>query len=405
MSASSSSRTDGAEALCRHFGSCGGCAIQNLPYPDQLKFKAEKLARLMSRLGAPEPVVHPSPQTRFYRNKMEFSFGKAGDGGRLHLGLKVRKSFSRVLDLEECLLSSPETPRLLGAVREWAARRGLKPYDARDHSGLLRHVIVREAKSSAESGERMVGLIAAPGDIDPGAFAEAVTAAYPASSVWIGWNAKPSDTAVADAILPVQGSPSIVETLFVAGRELSFKLSPYSFFQTNTKAAEVLYGQIVEWAGLSGAESVLDVYSGSGGIALSMAGSIAKVSALEMNPQAVADATENAARNGVGNVRFYDGTSELLLAALLDTAPDLVVVDPPRAGLMPRALKALLASPPPRLLYVSCNPGTLARDVAALVPFFRPERLALVDMFPHTEHLESALLLSRVSAPKSSVKP
>ena len=397
-SASSSSQTDGAEPLCRHFGSCGGCAIQDLSYPDQLKSKTEKLARLMSRLGAPDPSVHPSPHTRFYRNKMEFSFGKAGDGSRLHLGLKARKSFSRVLDLEECLLLSPEAPRLLGAVREWAARRGLNPYDARNHSGLLRHLIVREAKNAAGPAERMVGLVAAPGDIDSGAFAEAVTAAYPASSVWIGWNAKPSDTAVADALLPVKGSPSIVETLIVGGRELSFKLSPYSFFQTNTKAAEVLYGLIVEWARLSGAESALDVYSGSGGIALSIAGSIAKVSALEMNPQAVADAADNAARNGVGNVRFYEGASELLLTALLDTKPDLVVVDPPRAGLMPRALKALIASPPPQLLYVSCNPTTLARDVAALVPFFRPERLALVDMFPHTEHLESALLLSRISS-------
>ncbi len=394
-SASSSSRTEGAEPLCRHFGSCGGCSIQDIPYPEQVKLKAEKLARLMSRLGAPDPTVHPSPQTRFYRNKMEFSFGKSGDGIRLHLGLKARKSFSRVLDLEECLLLSPEAPRLLGAVREWAARRGLDPYDARSHSGLLRHLIVREAKNAAGPPERMVGLVASPGEIDPEAFAEAVTAAYPASSVWIGWNAKPSDTAVADSLLPVKGSPSITETLTVGGRQISFKLSPYSFFQTNTKAAELLYGQIVEWAGLSGAESALDVYSGSGGIALSIAGSVAKVSALEMNPSSVADAKENAARNGIGNVRFYEGACELLLAALLDTKPDLVVVDPPRAGLMPRALKALLASAPPRLLYVSCTPATLARDAAALLPCLRPERLALVDMFPHTEHLESALLLSR----------
>ena len=394
-SASLSSPTEAAApAPCRHFGACGGCTIQNLAYGEQLRLKTERLSGLLSPLGAPAPVVHASPQTLYYRNKMEFSFGTSAEAP-LHLGLKARKSYSRVLDLEECLLLSPETPGLLDAVRRWASRQGLRPYDARDHSGILRHLIVREAKNVPGTPDRMVGLVASPGEIEAASFADAVAESCPASSVWIGRNSKPSDTAIADSILPVTGVPSIVERLRVADRELSFKLSPYSFFQTNTKAAEILYNLIAGWSGASGAKSALDAYAGSGGITLSIAGTVAKVSALEINPEAVADGRENASQNGVGNVRFYEGPSEILLAALLDTRPDLVVVDPPRAGLMPRALKALLAAPPPHLFYVSCNPATLSRDVASLSLRFRPERLALVDMFPHTEHLESLLWLSR----------
>lgn len=328
---------------------------------------------------------------------MEFSFGTWD--GSLRLGLKARGRFFETLDLTECFLLSPETPRLLESVRAWALRTGLPPYDPRSHKGFLRNLIVREARGlknpSSGPGERMVGIVTAPGEFPSDSFLECVGRGYPAFSVWRGIHSGVSDTAASDAIECLAGPPAITEVLQAAGRRLSFRISPYSFFQTNSGAAEILYSLLAAWVRESEVRTALDAFSGAGAIALSLSDALSKVWAIEASAAAVADARENARLNGIGNVSFYQGPCEILLGALLDCGPELAVIDPPRAGLMPRTLKALLSAPPRAAIYVSCNPKTLVRDLEALGSRYSCRRAALIDMFPHTEHIEAVVLLER----------
>ncbi|MDE1976625.1 MAG: 23S rRNA (uracil(1939)-C(5))-methyltransferase RlmD [Elusimicrobia bacterium] len=382
--------------LCRHFGECGGCSLQNLPYPEQLARKKARVDAALAAFGLKVEAVHPSPELWFYRNKMEFGFSDVyppiPDGPPLYLGLKPKGQWRRVLDLEECRLLSPETPALLAAVRRWAAENRLPPYNSVRHAGFLRHLVVREAKNG---GERMVHLITAPEDFPAESFAAAVKAAYPASTILRGVNAKVSDTASPDSVELLCGSGRITEILRLKGRELRFRISPASFFQTNTRGAEVLYGIARRWAEEAAPKKILDLYCGGGGFALSLADLCEKVAGVESNAAAIGDAKRNAADNGVANAEFYAGATETLLPALLDMKPSAAVADPPRAGLHAKAAAALRDWGPPLLIYVSCNPDALGRDLAALAPAYRAERAEMVDLFPHTEHVETIVLLRR----------
>jgi len=386
----------GPAGLCRHFGECGGCSIQNIPYPEQLGRKKSRVNAALSASGLEVQAAHPSPDLWFYRNKMEFGFSDVHpprpEGPSLYLGLKPKGQWRRVLDLQECRLLSPETPALLAAVRRWAAQSGLPPYNSVRHVGFLRHLVVREAKNG---GERMVHLITAPGDFPAKPFAATVKEAYPAATILRGINAKISDTALPDSVEILTGTGRITEILRLEGRELRFQISPASFFQTNTRGAEVLYGIARRWAAQAKPEKILDLYCGGGGFALSLADLCEKVVGVESNAAAVADAQENAAANGVQNAEFYAGQTETLLPALLDMKLQVAVADPPRAGLHSKAAAALRAGGPPLLIYVSCNPDALVRDLAALAPVYRAEQAEMVDLFPHTEHVETAVLLRR----------
>jgi len=382
--------------LCRHFGECGGCSIQNIPYPEQLGRKKSRVNAALAASGLEVQAAHPSPDLWFYRNKMEFGFSDVHpprpEGPPLYLGLKPKGQWRRVLDLQECRLLSPETPALLSAVRRWAAQNGLPPYNSVRHVGFLRHLVVREAKNS---GERMVHLITAPGDFPADSFAATVKESYPAATILRGVNAKISDTASPDSIEVLTGPGRITEVLRLEDRELRFQISPASFFQTNTRGAEVLYGIARRWVMLEKPGKVLDLYCGGGGFALSLADACKKVVGVESNAAAVEDAKRNTADNGVQNTEFYVGQTETLLPALLDMKPQAAVADPPRAGLHSKAVAALCAGGPPLLIYVSCNPDALGRDLADLAPAYRAEQAEMVDLFPHTEHVETAVLLRR----------
>lgn len=393
MSVSSSSII---KARCAHFGSCGGCALQDRSYEDQLLQKTSRVQGLLAPLGLTVSKTHGSPETWYYRNKMEFSFGDVyppvPGGSTVKLGLKPKGRWYEILDLTECHLLSAETGALLIAVRAWAEREGTPPYNNKRHLGFLRHMVVREAKNGPD---RLVHLITAPGEFKKGSFLEAVHKVYPATTILRGVNGKVSDTAVPDSSGVLEGPGHIVETLRFPEQELRFKISPQSFFQTNTSGAQVLYGILRSWVRESGVKKVLDLYCGGGGIALSIAGVCEEAIGVESNPSAVEDAKSNAVLNGIANAQFYCGQVETLLPSLIAMGAQGAVVDPPRAGLHKKTVDVLLEKGPEHLFYVSCNPEALARDLGLMKEVYRAERVEVVDLFPHTEHVETVVWLSR----------
>lgn len=240
----------------------------------------------------------------------------------------------------------------------------------------------------------MVLLVTTNGAIPKSSFIEAVQAVYPATTILLGSNAKASDTAISDTMEVLMGAGYITETLYFPDGAVDYRISPHSFFQTNTKGAEMLYGLLRSWTReLPSSSIVLDLYCGGGGIALSLAGAARKVVGVELNAVAVADAKSNAERNGFKNCEFYCAAVERLLPALLDLRPEAVVVDPPRAGLHANAAATLLDMAPPVIFYVSCNPESLGRDLKILGPRYSIERLAVADLFPHTDHVETIVRL------------
>lgn len=397
MSAISSSPTEPTSVRCSHFGTCGGCSLQDKPYDAQLALKKDKvLAALAGIEGLPSPSLIGAPDIWNYRNKMEFSFGDVYPpvaGKWLKLGMKPKGRWYEILDLQECHLPSPEAAKLLASVREWAEREKVPPYNSHKKEGVLRHLVLREAKNCPE---RMVLLVTTDGRIPKPSFIEAVQAVYPATTILLGSNAKASDTAVSDSIETLMGAGYITETLYFPDGAVDYRISPQSFFQTNTKGTEALYGLLRSWTReLPGTGTVLDLYCGGGGIALSLAGAARKVVGVELNPAAVADAKANAERNGFKNCEFYCAAVELLLPSLLDLRPEAVVVDPPRAGLHAKAAATLLEMAPPLIFYVSCNPESLGRDLELLKAKYAVDRLVVVDLFPHTDHVETVVRLAR----------
>ncbi len=383
-------------ALCRHFGTCGGCSLQDRSYEDQLSYKKEKVAAALKDVaGLPPLSILPAPRIWNYRNKMEFSFGDVFPpvaGQWLKLGMKPKGRWYEILDLQECRLPSPEAAPLLAAVRAWAEREKVPPYNSHKKEGELRHLVLREAKNREE---RMVVLVTTTGAIPKDSFVAAVKSVYPATTILVGRNAKASDTAVSDSLEILTGPGYATETMIFPDGKVDFRISPQSFFQTNTLGTQVLYGLLRDWTREVKAKLMLDLYCGGGGIALSLAGAAEKVIGVESNLAAVADAKANAELNGLTNCEFYGATTEFLLPSLLDMLPQAAVVDPPRAGLHASAAKALVATPPPVLFYVSCNPEALARDLKLLGERYSVDRLVCVDLFPHTEHVETAAWLTR----------
>lgn len=372
--------------------------MQDLPYQAQLAHKKEAVQAALKGLeGLPELSILPAPAVWHYRNKMEFSFGDVYppvEGLWLKLGMKPKGRWYEILDLQECHLPSPEAAPLLAAVRSWAEREKVPPYNSHKKEGQLRHLVIREAKNRAE---RMVTLVTTTGDVPRRSFAEAVLSVYPATTILLGGNTKLSDTAISDRLEVLTGPGHVTETLRFPDGSVDYRISPHSFFQTNSLGTQVLYGLLRDWAREVRAETMLDLYCGGGGIALSLAGAVGKIVGVESNKSAVADAKANAELNGLENCDFYGGTVEFLLPSLLDMRPAAVVVDPPRAGLHAKALATLLEMAPPVVFYVSCNPESLARDLRGLGGRYGVERLVCVDLFPHTGHIETVAWMTRRS--------
>ncbi|MDZ7374863.1 MAG: 23S rRNA (uracil(1939)-C(5))-methyltransferase RlmD [candidate division KSB1 bacterium] len=391
------------EPLCPHFGSCGGCTLQNLAYEKQLEYKAKQVRDLVERIGrlaSPplEPVL-PSPSPFFYRNKMEFSFSDRPfptppqPGALLALGLHRRGSFDEVVDLRTCFLHAPETADVLAIVRDFARASGLPAYSNRRHEGFWRFLVLRRG---VRTGQWMVNIVTT--ELRKELLEQLVVPLRERlpglRSVVNNVNTGKGGVAFGEREEVVWGETSIEEKL----GSLVFAVSANSFFQTNTEQAERLYTKVLELADLSGGETVYDLYCGTGAISIFLAPHAKAVLGVELVESAVEDAWKNCERNSVGNcqfvasdvVRLFRDPQELLQRY---GRPDVLVLDPPREGVHPRVLKRLPALGARRIVYVSCNPATQARDLSALAGTYRVERICPVDMFPHTAHIETVALL------------
>ena len=379
---------DRVAAPCRHFGVCGGCRFQDYAYEKQLAAKEAQVHDALVRLGGfteppVEPIV-PADRQYGYRNKLEYSFAPTEEG--LVLGFHRAGRWDEVIDVEECLLTTDVGNAIREAVKRWAREEGLEAYDQETGTGYLRHLVLREGRNT---GQALVLLVTAPGErFDADFLVETLTAFPEVRSIHWAVNDRPAEVTNLPSRL-LWGEEWIEEELC----GLRFRIRPNAFLQTNTAMAERLYGLARDAARLTGTETVFDLYCGTGTIGLSFAREAAAVWGVEISEESVACAIENAAANGIENARFFAGNVGQSLEELQEKAgpPDVVVVDPPRAGLAGKALRRTGALRAPRLVYVSCNPTTLASDLAVLRDDFgyRLERCTPVDMFPHTPHIES----------------
>mgnify|MGYP002854413158 CR=1 FL=1 len=394
------------EPFCEHFGVCGGCRWQPLPYPMQLEAKRQQVEDQLVRIGhldVPEirPTL-PSPQTQFYRNKLEFSASSKrwllkGENPETvtdwpGLGFHVGKFFDKVLDIKQCWLQAPPSNDIRLFIKQFCMDNGLEFYNIRENRGFFRNMFVR----TTEKGAVMLILIFAQEDQSRReALLDAVSAAFPQiTSLYYVINEKLND-AIGD-LSPIlyKGEDAIYEEM----EGLRFKIGPKSFYQTNSRQACRLYGVARDFAALSGNEVVYDLYTGTGTIAQFVSKNASKVIGIEYVPEAIEDARTNAAANGIGNCEFFAGDmKDILTPAFIAQhgKPDVVILDPPRAGIHPDVARVILDAEPRRVVYVSCNPASQARDLAILQEKYRITAVQPVDMFPHTMHVENVVALEK----------
>jgi 23S rRNA (uracil1939-C5)-methyltransferase len=386
----SSTRVD---APCPHFGVCGGCRFQDLAYDVQVAEKERQVRDALVRIGRfddppLEPIV-PAASQYGYRNKLEYSFTSTTEG--VDLGFHRAGRWDEVIGIDVCLLTTDVGNAIRLAVRDWAREEGLEPYDQEAGTGYLRHLVVREGRNT---GQALVVLVTAPGErFEEGYVVDVLRRLPEVRSIHWAIN----DTPAEQTNLPTKllwGEEAIEEEIL----GLRFRVRPSAFLQTNTEMAERLYELAREYAALTGTENVYDLYCGTGTIGLALAGRAASVWGLEISEEAVACAIENAELNGIPNASFFAGNVGQTVEELREEAgePDVVIVDPPRAGLAGKALRRTGALGAARIVYVSCNPTTLASDLQVLRDEYgyQLERCRPVDMFPHTPHVESVSTLS-----------
>jgi 23S rRNA (uracil1939-C5)-methyltransferase len=382
------------EAPCPYFGVCGGCRFQDLAYDSQVAAKEQQVRDALERIGRfSEPPLEPIVPARSrygYRNKLEYSFTVGEDG--VELGFHKAGRWDEVVGIDACLLTTDLGNAIRDAVRDWAREERLDPYDQTTGDGYLRHLLVREGRNTDQA---LVLLVTSPGERFETGYLVDVLRRFPeVRSIHWAINDSPGQHTNLPTVL-LWGDEAIEEALL----GLRFRLRPGAFLQTNTEMAEELYRLAGEFAGLTGSENVFDLYCGTGTIGLSLAPSAKAVWGVEISEEAVACAIENADLNGIENAQFFAGNVGQSLEELVEraAAPDVVVVDPPRAGLAGKSLRRTGRLGAARIVYVSCNPTTLASDLQVLRDEFGYElvRCRPVDMFPHTPHVESVSLLRR----------
>jgi 23S rRNA (uracil1939-C5)-methyltransferase len=393
------------EPFCEHFKVCGGCKWQYLEYKDQLMHKQQLVHDALLRIGKVEvqeflPIIG-APETVEYRNKLEFAFANkrwltqeelgTGSDATHALGFHRAGFFDKIVDIRKCWLQAEPSNLLRNFIRELALEQDLPFYDIRRHEGFLRNLLVR----LTVTGELMLVVSFAYDDQKAiQRFLDAILARFPDQITTLVYNV---NTKMNDALYDLNmityfGKGHVEEKL----GDVRFKIGPKSFFQTNTLQAKNLYDVVVKFAELSGKENVYDLYTGTGSIALYLARYCKQVVGIEEIPEAIADAEENKALNGIENAIFYAGDVKRVLTTEFITRhgkPDLVVTDPPRAGMHEKAVQFLLDLEAPRIVYVSCNPATQARDLQLLSVKYDTIRAQPVDMFPHTHHIENVALL------------
>ena len=400
-----------AEPFCKHFGVCGGCKWQCLRYEEQLRAKQQQVVDALQRIGKIQlPEITPilgSKHTREYRNKLEFGFSnrrwltaeevKADQqfDVRDALGFHITGAFDKILDIDECHLMDDVQNRIRNDIRQYALEHGLTFYDLRLNQGLLRSLMVRNSNTgelmllvqfrieTPEEKEQAMGLMQHIADTFP-----------EITSLLYVDNHKCNDTFGDQEVIVFKGEDHIFELM----EDLRFKVGPKSFYQTNTEQAYELYKVARSFAQLTGNELVYDLYTGTGTIANFVARQARQVIGIEYVPEAIEDAKVNSDLNGVTNTLFYAGDmKDILTDSFIDQhgRPDVIITDPPRAGMHADVVQTILHAAPGRIVYVSCNPATQARDLALLDADYRVAAVQPVDMFPHTQHVENVVLLER----------
>lgn len=399
---------DRTEPFCDHFGTCGGCKWQMLPYGHQLRYKRQEVVDNLRRIGGLEiPEVAPiigSERTVGYRNKLEFTFSNrryltheemAGrdlsdpSGFEPALGFHVPRWFDKVVDVGHCHLMEEPVNEIKNWLRARALERGYTFYDMRAHRGWLRNLVFR----MCSTGDLMVNLVVGHEDAETAPLLAELAAAFPGiRSLYCTVNPKVNDSIHDLAPVLHHGESHVVERLC----GLAFRIGPKSFFQTNTAQAERLYELTGRFARLSGGETVYDLYCGTGSIGLCLADRASRIVGVEVVGEAVADARENARLNGIDHARFFEGdVTEVCDDSFFQAngRPDVIVTDPPRSGMHERLIRKILEIGAPRVVYVSCNPATQARDLARLGERYRVTAVQPVDMFPHTHHIENVVAM------------
>jgi len=393
------------EAFCEHFGTCGGCKWQHMTYEAQLKFKQKSVADALSRIAKVDvagmlPII-ASPKDRYYRNKLEFTFSNKRwlyDGEEKSeepremsaLGFHIPGRFDKILDVHHCYLQADPSNAIRNSIDEFAKREGYSYYDLKGHAGAMRNLIIR----TSSTGELMVIVVfayAAEEEIEKLMSFVAATFLQITSLLYIV-NQKKNDTIFDQDVVVFRGLEYIHEEM----NGIRFRIGAKSFYQTNSKQALKLYEITRDFAGFTGDELVYDLYTGAGTIANFIAGSVREVVGVEYVPSAIEDAKINSAINSITNTKFYAGDMKDVLNADFVAEhgqPDVIITDPPRAGMHPDVVARLMEIEAPKIVYVSCNAATQARDLLVLKEKYDTVQIQPVDMFPHTQHVENVVLL------------
>lgn len=381
--------------ICKHFPACGGCLHQGVPYETQLAGKEKRVRDLLAAAGLESVAVapiKPAPSLYAYRNKMEYTFGNAAKGAPMTLGLHMKKSFMNVVDAEDCQLVPPEFNLLLAAVLAFCQEKGYPFYHKRIHQGLLRNLILRKGW---KSGELLIKLVLTSQEaFDAGGFCDMLLSlplAHQIAGILLTFKDSVSDGFYWDERKVLYGRPYYRERLL----GLDFQVDAFSFFQTNVEAVEHLFSQAFSLIPDLAGKRVFDLYSGTGTLALAAAGRAREVVGVEISEESVAMARESARENGLAHCTFYQG-DVLTVLDELESAPDAIIVDPPRAGIHPKAMRKIAAYGVPEILYISCNPATMVDNVKQAVEAgYRMEQLYPYDNFPFTRHIECVGVLKR----------
>ncbi len=384
------------EPVCPYYGRCGGCDYMHMDYVLETELKRQRVEDAIRRIGGIEPgplPILPAPTTASYRNKAQFPVAMTENGPAAGF---FRARTHQLIPVTHCHNQPEEAEVVSKTVLFWMEKYHIFPYDEKTHRGYIRHIFVRKA---VVTGQVMVCIIANSEKL-PKAFqlVEVLRAALPTiATVVHNVNTRPGNAILGDVYHTLYGSGYIEDLLC----GLRFQLSPASFYQVNHHQAQVLYETAIGLADLHGTETVLDLYCGTGTITLAMARSAGNVIGVEVVPQAIADAQENARRNGIENARFFcaDASEAAARLAAEGIRPQVITVDPPRKGLTPQVIEAMVQMAPQRIIYVSCDPATLARDLKLLTASgYQVRQAVAVDLFPRTKHVETVVLMSRISS-------
>lgn len=399
--------------ICKHFNVCGGCALLNLPYEEQIGKKQARLPEILKDFWSQPIPVTRTDDPRYFRNKVELGFchqpvwkepfGKKAKRDKTQplefeqtLGFKLKGRWDRAVDIEECCLFDEHLIPLLQAVRAWAKKENLAYYDHRRHTGVLRHLMLRVGKNT----DQALVVLFVTDDVPEASFVDAVQSVWPQANIMLAVNTGLADTAAPESLRVLKGQDFITEKIILSApdgqkeREVTFKLSPQSFFQTNTRTAQKMYSRVRALVKQMAPKVIYDLYGGAGSFSLSCADLCQKSLCVESVAPAIYNGIENAKINGVTHVQFFCAKVEDFVKQYpIEKQDALIILDPPRSGMHPKAAKAVAESGVENVLYISCNPVTLAADLKVLTQTYGLTAVEAFDFFPHSEHIETLVQL------------